>query len=125
MSVTEKAPQPSDRSWRSLLLSKPVRNTKAETHRGGDGLLSVTVRSKKPWFVVPPLTWFVKPRYTKTYTLDKLGTEVWDLCDGERTVEEIVDAFASRHRLTFHEARASVTGYMSELVRRGAIAIAM
>jgi len=125
MSVKEKDPQPSDRSWRSLLLSRPVRNTAAETQRGGDGLLRVTVRSKKPWFMLPPLTWFINPRYRKTYTLDKLGTEVWDLCNGDRTVEDVVDEFASVHRLTFHEARASVTGYMSELVRRGAIAIAM
>ena len=55
--------------------------------------------------------------------LDKLGTEVLELCDGSRRVEEIVDEFAAKHRLTFHESRVAVTGFLRSLVQRGLIAI--
>jgi hypothetical protein len=55
--------------------------------------------------------------------LDALGRGVFDLCDAHRTVEDIVDAFAAAHHLTFHEARISVTQYLRELIRRGVCAI--
>jgi len=47
------------------------------------------------------------------------------LCDGERTVEAIIDAFAAEHRLTFHEARVAVGGYLRSLMARGALAMVM
>jgi hypothetical protein len=62
-------------------------------------------------------------RPERRLTLDRLGTEVWRLCDGDRTVEEIVDTFSRNHDLTFHEARAAVTGYLTTLIQRGALAI--
>jgi hypothetical protein len=125
MSVKKKASPPVEKSWRSTLQARPVRNTAADARRGENGLIKVTVRAGKPWFLVPPLTWIVKPRFTRTYDLDALGTEIWDFCDGQRTAEEVIDEFARVHRLSFHEARASVTGYMRELARRGAIAMTM
>jgi hypothetical protein len=39
-------------------------------------------------------------------------------------VEEIVEAFAARHRLTFHEARLSVTAFLRQLTWRGLVVIA-
>jgi hypothetical protein len=45
------------------------------------------------------------------------------LCDGKATVESIIDEFAARHRLSFHESRVAVTGYLKTLIRRGVLAI--
>jgi hypothetical protein len=125
MSVTLKVPVASERSWRHTLQAKPVRNTAADTQREDDGRLRITVHSRKPWFLVPPFSWVIRPRFTKHYTLDRVGGGVWDLCDGTRAVEQIVESFAATQGLTFHEARASVTGYLRELVRRGALAVAV
>ena len=55
--------------------------------------------------------------------LDRLGAEVWRLCDGKRTVEEVVDLFGERHALTFHESRVAVTLYLKALLQRGVLAI--
>jgi hypothetical protein len=41
------------------------------------------------------------------------------------TVEELVDRFARTHRLSFHESRVCVTGYLAELVRRGLLALSL
>ena len=57
--------------------------------------------------------------------LDELGSQVWRLCDGERSAEQIIDEFAKLYQLTFHESRAAVTQYLQELMRRGIVAMAM
>ena len=59
----------------------------------------------------------------KKLQLDELGTSVWDLMDGKRTVRQLVNAFAGKHRLEPREAEVSVTQFMRELGRRGLIAM--
>jgi len=108
-----------------MLEARPVRNAAAETVREASGELAIAVKRKRPRWHVPPLSWVVALKPTRTVRLDPLGAQVWELCDGERNVEAIVDAFALEHRLSFHEARVAVTGYLSQLVQRGALAVAM
>ena len=110
-------------SWRRSLLGVPLRNEAAGVVEEGDGL-SVSVARKRPWWLVPPISWAIKPRAEKTMRLDALGAEVWRLCDGERTVEQVIDKFATSHRLTFHESRAAVTTYIRQLVEHGVLVIA-
>ncbi len=114
-----------DGSWRRMLLSQPVQNAAAEVKAEGQKGVRITVKKRRPFFLIPPLSWFIRPRLTGTVLLDRLGTLVWDLCSNDRTVEQIVDEFAHRHRLTFHESRVAVTNYMKLLVERGALAMAM
>ena len=87
--------------------------------------LRVRVPLRHPGWLVPPLSWVVRPRHQRVVSLDRIGTEVWQACDGRRTVEQIVDAFSERRRLTFHEARAAVTGFLRSLVQRGILAVEM
>jgi hypothetical protein len=107
-------------SWRRSLLGVPVRNKAAGVVDYGDEV-RVSVALRRARWLVPPITWIIKPASEKTVRLDALGAEVWRLCDGRRTVEKIADEFARSHRLTFHEARVSVTSYISELMQRGAL----
>jgi hypothetical protein len=46
------------------------------------------------------------------------------MCDGEHTVEQIVESFRTKYGLTFHESRAAVMGYLKLLTERGVVAIA-
>ncbi len=112
-------------TWRQMLEARPVRNSAAEVLREEADVISIEVKMKKPRPLFPPLSWFVRSRTTRTIRLDRLGSQVWELCDGERTVEDLVDEFARHHRLTFHEARASVTAYLRMLVQRGVLAMVM
>ena len=112
-------------SWRRMLAAKPIRNAAAAAERDASGGLSVAVRTKRPGYLVPPLSWIVPLKPTRQLRLDRVGAQVWDLCDGQRTVEAIVDDFAQRHALSFHEARVAVTSYLSQLVQRGALAVAV
>jgi len=48
---------------------------------------------------------------------------VLEACNGEATVETIVEGFAARHQLRFHEARQSVLSFLRMLVERRVIAL--
>ena len=59
----------------------------------------------------------------KKLQLDELGTSVWNLLDGNRSVRQLVKMFAETHQLEIREAEVSVTQFMRELGRRGLIAM--
>ena len=117
-------PPPAD--WRPLLAARPVRNAAAAVEATADGGVCIGIRkAPSPWQRAP-WRWVVPgaANDTRRVTLDPLGRGVWDLCDG-RTVEAVIEETARRHGLTFHEARVAVTMLVRELIRRGALAIAL
>lgn len=59
----------------------------------------------------------------KKLQLDILGTAVWEMIDGKRSVGQIVEAFAETHRLQTKEAEVAVTEFIRELGRRGLIGL--
>ena len=60
---------------------------------------------------------------TKTLELDELGSSVWDLMDGKRSVRQLIQIFAETHQLQFREAEVAVTQFIRELGRRGLIGL--
>ena len=61
--------------------------------------------------------------HTKKLQLDAMGTAVWDLVDGNRSVRRIVQIFAEAHRLDNREAEISVTSFIRELGQRGLLGL--
>ncbi len=59
----------------------------------------------------------------KKLQLDVLGTSVWDLVDGKRSVRRIIHIFAKTHRLENKEAEVSVTRFIRELGQRGLLGL--
>jgi hypothetical protein len=112
-------------SWRHMLRAKVVRNEAARVLGDPRHELRITVEQKQPSWLVPPLSWMIRPSSEKEVRLDRSGCEVYELCNGHRTVEELVDLFADRHRLTFHEARVAITNYLYALVQRGVLVLAI
>lgn len=108
-----------------MLAARPQRNQAARVERDNPDVVRLTVRKRRPRLLLPPLSWIIRPRLENRYELEGLGLEVWQLCDGNRRVEDIVDAFAQRRRLTFHESRVAVTSYLKILVEKGALAMAV
>jgi len=112
-------------SWKPMLNARAVHNAAARVTEGDDGCVVVYVKAVRRWYMVPPISWVVPHEAERRVVLDRLGSQVWQWCDGERTVEGVVDAFAAEHDLTFHEARVAVAGYISSLVKRGVLVIVM
>ena len=57
----------------------------------------------------------------KRIRLDEAGSLVWELCDGEKTVKEIVDSLCERYKLLPREAELSLSSYLRSLSQRGLI----
>jgi len=108
-----------------MLMARPVRNAAADVAWTEEDELAIRVTVRRPRWLVGPLAWIVPHKGVRTVRLDRLGAQVWELCDGENRVEDVVDVFAERYALTFHEARVAVTGYLQSLVQRGALAVAL
>jgi hypothetical protein len=108
-----------------MLEARPLRNQAARLETSGRGVVVYVRQQRPPALARPPLSWIVPYREESCSTLDALGTEVWNLCDGRRTVESIVDTFKDCHGLSFHEARVAVTEYLRVLVQRGVLAVAL
>lgn len=64
---------------------------------------------------------FVAGPETREVILDELGTDVWQLCDGAASVEQIIRELARRHRLGRREVELSLTAYLRILAKRGYI----
>ncbi len=59
----------------------------------------------------------------KQVELDKLGAEIFKLCDGQRSIEEIIDLHKDRWHLSFYESRAMILQFLRQLTRRNLILI--
>jgi len=75
----------------------------------------------RPWIatVAKRLGGVQSQRQTKKLQLDSMGTFVWDLVDGQRSVRTIIHIFAKTHRLENKEAEISVTSFIRQLGQRG------
>jgi len=113
-------------NWRTMLEAKLYQNLKASPKWNQNRTeLTLTVAMKRPNYLIPPISWIVRPPKTKQIELDALGGQLWEWCDGQRTVEDVIELFAQKYNLTFHEGRVSVTSYLKELLKRGALAVAI
>ena len=114
-------PRPFDVS--DLLATVPVVNEAVRERKNGRTLV-LYVPIRKRWWMRPPLSWMpgVQFRDERGVALDELGQEVWRQIDGRRSTEQIVETFADRHRLRFHEARLTVMEFLRMLMARQLIA---
>jgi hypothetical protein len=55
--------------------------------------------------------------------LDAVGSFVWELCDGERNIDGIVQGLVREYKLTRREAEASVTTFLQTLAKRNLIGL--
>lgn len=112
--------------WKDMLATTLYRNIKVEASWNDRRTrLTLQIPTRRPGWLVPPVTWVVRPPTHRALVLDKLGGDLWEWCDGKHTVEAVLEKFAIKYNLTFHESRVSATNYLKELVRRGALAVAI
>ena len=106
-----------------LLDAVPVQNLAVKPQRNDRGALVLYAPLRRPWYWRGPIAWLAPTHGRRGVELDRLGEEVWQACDGQQRTEQIVESFALRHHLRFHEARVSVQQFLREMTRRGLVAI--
>jgi Coenzyme PQQ synthesis protein D (PqqD) len=106
-----------------LLDAVPTVNRAVRVEQNASGTV-LFVPVKRTWWM--RLFALILPvRAEKGYALDALGLEVFEACDGTRNLERIIEEFAARHQVRFHEARLSVAQFMKSLTERGLVALAV
>lgn len=60
---------------------------------------------------------------TRKLELDALGSQVWQMIDGDRSTAELIEDFAHIHQISVPEAEQSITIFLRELGKRGLIAL--
>ncbi|MHC4717347.1 MAG: PqqD family protein [Planctomycetota bacterium] len=105
-----------------FLAAVPHQNTAIKTEPRAEGVL-VSVPVRRPGWLIPPISWVLPWSQHRRVELDAAGSEVLDMVDGRRTVEDIVETFAGNHKLTFRESQVAVTQFLRQLVQRGIVVI--
>ena len=113
-------------SREQALSSIPVKNSDVTELRleTGEVLLTYPV-TLRPWIasLAGLFNRSAETFRTRKLQLDALGTFVWDLLNGDSTVEQIILHFSKTHRISRREAEASVTQFLRDLGRRGLIGL--
>ena len=60
---------------------------------------------------------------TKRLHLDAMGSFVWKLIDGEKSVGQIITTFAKEYKVSNMEAETAVTSFIKTLGQRGFIGL--
>ncbi|HSV72913.1 MAG TPA: PqqD family protein [Chthonomonadales bacterium] len=96
---------------------RPMRHTAVEwdIDENGEARLRVPYRTDRVGRAVS--FWFRLPE-ARDVQLDEVGSFVWGLCDGEHTVEGIVQKTAKHYKLNRREVEVSVTTYLQMLAQR-------
>jgi hypothetical protein len=99
----------------------PVRNpaVRYETQPSGCILLIVPLR---PRGLMRLLTRLFKLPREHRIELDETGSTVWSLCDGQHSVEAIVQRLVRQYKLERREAEYALFAFLNTLTRRGFIA---
>ena len=73
------------------------------------------------WMI--PLRMLLKMPARKRLQLDPIGQQVYDSIDGQKTFENLIDAFAAEHQLTFFESRGLLMAHIQNLMKSNLVAI--
>lgn len=102
-----------DEFFRLRPITSPYVSQKKKTDE--DLLLELDLREFKKRSILKRL--FPSPD-TKKIQLDKLGMEVYLLCDGKHNVRDIIEIFQEKYRLTPTETEISIKKYLMSLTDR-------
>jgi len=106
----------------SALAAVPIQLPIVCTTPRDDGGIKVTVRFDRPrWHRWLGVTGAVE----RTFGLDPFGREVYEACDGKRSVRDIVREFSENHKLSGPEAELAVTRFLRTLMSKSLVAVAV
>ena len=126
MKVFKKPSPPSQLTRGQALEFTPVKSRKVKEFRvGTEAVLIEYPLTMRPWIsaLARRLGKTLDNTRTRKLQLDALGTEVWDMVDGRRSVRRLIQIFSETHRVSTKEAEISVTRFIRELGRRGLIGL--
>lgn len=106
-------------TWRELLKLRPVRNPGLEwEEEEGRVVLHIRHFEKRNW-KMRLLNLIISMPDDRRIVLDAIGTDVWQMTDGQNTLGRIAKKLAEKYKLSPREAELSLQQFFKELGRRG------
>lgn len=68
--------------------------------------------------IIVPLTSGVGDMEDDLFSMNETGTEIWNMLDGKKTVQEVVEALTRQYRAESGEIEQDVAGIVTELLKR-------
>jgi len=106
------------------LAARPLRNPAISARKLENGDMELTVPRRKDGLGKLLALVFYIPKERRVI-LEGIGSEVWDLCDGERPVSQMITWLAQKHKLNPREAEVSLVEYLRTLGKRKLIAFVL
>lgn len=70
------------------------------------------------WRIIGDEAVLLSAEDSSVHSLDAVGTRIWELCDGEKTVSEIVDQVVSEFEVDRETAEKDVVEFIEELMQK-------
>ena len=101
----------------------PTRSPDIVVERGEKGAATLVVSLRQGNWGNLLNRFLKKPIQAKRrVVLDEIGTCVWDLCDGEKTVRDIVERVVKKFRFNHREGERATLAFLRQLGQRRFIA---
>ena len=102
-----------------------VRNRQLRVERDVEGVVTLYAPFRAAAFVERMARWLGAPARAgeAKIELDEVGSFVWDLCDGQMAVREMVACLADKYKLNGKESEAALTAFLRSLAGRNLVAI--
>jgi len=104
-------------SREEVLKARPLRNPVVTWERNEQGEVVLNIPLQKGR-VLKALKWFFPAPDYKQLVLDEIGGDMWELCDGNNTIDQIRQHLSSKYKLERREAEASILEYLRQLAKR-------
>ena len=110
-------------SREEALAAHPVRNGMVEWEENAAGEVVIIIRPRNDR-LIRVLKWLFPPPKERRIELDQVGSEVWRMCDGSTSVDQLIRRMAKKYKLNRKEAEASTTEYLRQLGKRRLVGFA-
>ncbi len=78
----------------------------------------VTRDENVAWRIIGDEAVLLSAEDSSVHSLDAVGTRIWELCDGEKTVTEIIDQVVSEFEVDRETAEKDVVEFIQELMQK-------
>ena len=100
-----------------MLSSRPARNEAVEWEKTDRGEVRISVTRQETWKIRLLSKLFYIPR-KRNITLDEVGAEVWQMCNGRTNVGQMIQALSEKYKLNRKEAEVSLLEYLKTLAQK-------
>ena len=107
-----------------MLTSRPTRNDSLKWEETEEGEIRIKIKRNDSWRIRFLSKLFYIPKSRKI-TLDEVGSEVWQLCNGRNSVGDMIEKLSAKYQLNRKEAEISLLQYLKTLGEKRFIGFVM